>query len=164
MGIVWLLTGLWHGASWNFVLWGAYYFVLLIAEKLLAKKIKIDIPVLGNILTLFLVIMGWVLFRADDISFAWQWICSMFGAFGAIGTGSNLAIIFQQCDVNTVYVITVLIGAVLCAPIAKKLTQPQGDTINATGIIRDIMCLVLLILCIANLASDAYNPFIYFRF
>ena len=165
MGIVWLLTGLWHGASWNFVLWGIYYFVLLIAEKLISKKIKLNIPVLGNIGTLLFVVLGWVFFRAEDISFAGGWIAALFGGFGISGTGQmSLPILLQQCDVDTVFIITFIAAIILCTPVAKKLTAPHGEKTKPINIVSDIICLVLFLLCIANLASDSYNPFIYFRF
>lgn len=165
MGIVWLLTGLWHGASWNFVLWGIYYFVLLVAEKLIIKRFNIKIPVLGNVVTLLLVILGWVLFRAENISLAGGWIAAMFGGYGAFGTGTTqLPIIFQQCDVNTVFVITLFAAMVLSTPIAKRLTAPHGERVTVINVVSDVICLILLLLCIANLASDSYNPFIYFRF
>ena len=166
MGVVWLLTGLWHGASWNFVLWGVYFFLLLTFEKLVVSKIKWKPRVANHVITLLLILLGWVLFRSETLSYAGQWAAAMFGGYGLLGLdASTLPVLLQKSEVNTVYLITLVFGIVLSTPIAKKLTAPTlGEKPTVIGIVRDVLALALFLLCIITLASGAYNPFIYFRF
>ena len=141
--VVWLLTGLWHGASWNFVLWGGYYAVLLILEKcwLLKAGEKLP-PVLRRMLTMALVMLGWVLFYFEDLGVLGAFLRRLFTAVPSAGIAFYLPVTALGC---------------LCAtPVLKRVKLP--DTV------RWGLCVVLLLLCVASLARQSYNPFIYFRF
>ncbi|MBR3738716.1 MAG: MBOAT family protein, partial [Eubacterium sp.] len=153
--IVWFLTGLWHGAAWNFVLWGLYYGILLILEKYVFKNLLEKIPKIAkHILTIIIVMLGWVLFSAENLSQAMNYIKAMFGAGAFI-------------DSNAIYLLStnlalILIGAFCAVPFYKKLTGIFDE--NKLSKIKIIASPLLLIICIIFMISETYNPFLYFRF
>ena len=141
--VVWLLTGLWHGASWNFVLWGGYYAALLILEKcwLLKAGEKLP-PVLRRMVTMVLVMLGWALFYFENLGDLGAFLGRLFTAVPSAGIAFYLPVTALGC---------------LCAtPALKRVKLPDG--------VRWGLCMVLLLLCVASLARQSYNPFIYFRF
>ena len=141
--VVWLLTGLWHGASWNFVLWGGYYAALLILEKCWLLKAGEKLPlVLRRMLTMVLVMLGWALFYFENLGALGAFLGRLFTAVPSAGIAFYLPVTALGC---------------LCAtPALKRVKLP--DTV------RWGLCVVLLLLCVASLARQSYNPFIYFRF
>ena len=141
--VVWLLTGLWHGASWNFVLWGGYYAALLILEKCWLLKGGEKLPlVLRRMLTMVLVMLGWALFYFEDLGALGAFLRRLFTAVPSAGIAFYLPVTALGC---------------LCAtPALKRVKLPDG--------LRWGLCVVLLLLCVASLARQSYNPFIYFRF
>ena len=141
--VVWLLTGLWHGASWNFVLWGGYYAALLILEKCWLLKAGEKLPlVLRRMLTMVLVMLGWALFYFEDLGALGAFLGRLFTAVPSAGIAFYLPVTALGC---------------LCAtPALKRVKLPDG--------VRWGLCVVLLLLCVASLARQSYNPFIYFRF
>ena len=140
---VWLLTGLWHGASWNFVLWGGYYAALLILEKCWLLKAGEKLPlVLRRMLTMVLVMLGWALFYFEDLGALGAFLGRLFTAVPSAGIAFYLPVTALGC---------------LCAtPALKRVKLPDA--------VRWGLCVVLLLLCVASLARQSYNPFIYFRF
>ena len=157
--IVWMLTGLWHGASWNFVLWGLYYGLLLILEKYVFKKLLDKMPkVLKHIYTLFLVIIGWVLFRVENFKDLLYSLKNMFSF-----KSSNL---FELLLNNTeiLYSLLFIVIAIFAAiPLYKKFTEKIKDNKLLT-ILNDGLLYFIYIISIINLIASTYNPFIYFRF
>ena len=141
--VVWLLTGLWHGASWNFVLWGGYYAALLILEKCWLLKAGEKLPlVLRRMMTMVLVMLGWSLFYFENLGALGAFLGRLFTAVPSAGIAFYLPVTALGC---------------LCAtPALKRVKLP--DTV------RWGLCVVLLLLCVASLARQSYNPFIYFRF
>ena len=141
--VVWLLTGLWHGASWNFVLWGGYYAALLILEKCWLLKAGEKLPlVLRRMVTMVLVMLGWALFYFEDLGDLGAFLGRLFTAVPSAGIAFYLPVTALGC---------------LCAtPALKRVKLPDG--------VRWGLCVVLLLLCVASLARQSYNPFIYFRF
>ena len=141
--VVWLLTGLWHGASWNFVLWGGYYAALLILEKCWLLKAGEKLPLLlRRMLTMVLVMLGWALFYFENLGALGAFLGRLFTAVPSAGIAFYLPVTVLGC---------------LCAtPALKRVKLP--DTV------RWGLCVVLLLLCVASLARQSYNPFIYFRF
>ena len=157
--IVWSLTGFWHGAGWNFVMWGLYYFVILFIEKLFLLKALDKLPkFFRHVYALLLIIIGWVIFASDDVSVLLPYLGSMFGANGAIG----------GMDVYTLLTKAVLI--VICCVASTEL--PKRLFLSATGAmnekaaftIKSVMTIALLALSMILLIGDSYNPFLYFRF
>ena len=155
--IVWLLTGFWHGASWNFIIWGLYYGILLLIEKFVLKNILEKIPnILKHLTTLFLVIIGWVIFRITDINTLLETLKYMF-----IFKGENLQQ-FVLNNSNLIFNFYLIIPAIiLCIPF-KKIKFDKDKFIP--NLLINLFYIGLLLFNISILTSNTYNPFIYFRF
>ncbi len=156
--VVWFLTGLWHGAAWNYILWGLYYFVLLMIEKLGLKKILDRIPpFFARIYALFFINLGWVIFAYEDIGKLGRVIGDMFG-FGGLG------IINDAAKFNIVsYGLFFLIAFIGATPIPAKLWKKSESNRVKNGL-EIVLVFIVLLLSTAFLASNAFNPFLYFRF
>lgn len=155
--MVWGLTGLWHGAAANFILWGAYYGTLLIIEKLFAGKWMKKLPVINWALTMLLVLIGWVLFNAPSVSSAITILSKMFHGFSGFSrsTLNNMNILYLWP-----YYIIALIGAVPWRMfINRHIIENQFFII-----ICDICLVFIFCICLMFLVNNSYNPFIYFRF
>lgn len=157
--IVWSLTGFWHGAGWNFIMWGLYYFVILFIEKLFLLKALDKLPkFFRHVYALLLIVIGWVIFASDDVSVLLPYLGSLFGANGALG----------GMDVYTLLTKAVLI--VICCIASTEL--PKRIFVSATGAmnekaaftLKSVLTLALLALSMVFLIGDSYNPFLYFRF
>jgi len=158
--VVWLLTGLWHGASWNFVAWGLYYFILLALEKLFLLKLLGRVPAAArHLYTLLLVMLGWVLFYFDGgIGQCLGYIGAMFGGRGGTITPDALNIVVR-------YLPILLAAALASTPLPARLWARLGLDARPVGaVLEPLLCLGVLVLCVAALASHSYNPFLYFRF
>ena len=157
--VVWMLTGLWHGASWNFIVWGLYYGIFLMAEKILFPNFQKKLPALSWCVTMLATIIGWVVFRAETLTGAFSMYGGMFGAYGFAPDG-----IFSQLQfagVGGVFLIAMIAGWIFAFP-HKKLTELTSN--GAGVVVSDCILIVLLLACILCLAAQSYNPFIYFRF
>ncbi len=160
--VVWALTGLWHGASWNFVLWGAYYGVILILERFVFKKVLDRLPGIITIpYSLFIVLIGWVIFYYTDMSCVLNHIGAMFG-IGATGFADEVTI-----AVIKKYTVLPLVGVVAAMPIlpwVKSRIKPDSRVEQVTNFLSAAALTVLLVLSIIFIVGQSYNPFIYFRF
>lgn len=154
--VVWMATGIWHGASWNYVLWGLYYFVLLAIEKLWLLQRLDNIPsFLRHVYTLLFVVFGWVLFSNEDLTRCVAMLGKMFGIGGRWFAASD---VFYLAN----YAVIFLLAAVASGPAVKKLfaripPKPQRA-------LKLVLVAVGLFLCTATLVDSTYNPFLYFRF
>ena len=158
MSVVWFLTGLWHGASWNFVLWGLYYLVFLILEKYSFKKLLTKTPrILRHLGTLLIVLIGWMLFRFENLNTFKDVIVSMFN-FQFTKIGLNEAAIY----VETYFVY--FIGAFLFSTPVYYVVCDKLEKYKAFVILKYLGLICLFIVTIMFLAQASYNPFIYFRF
>ena len=160
IAIVWLLTGFWHGASWNFVLWGVFYGVLLVCEKLfLLQRLKRLPSFVGHIYTMLVVLLGWVLFAFDDLGQGLSFMKVLFGAGAGFSCGRTMYLLLSYLPLLGICIIA---ATPLMKTFYAKLreTCSQGVLLSA-DIIR---ILVLWGLSIAYLISGSYNPFLYFRF
>lgn len=158
--VVWMLTGLWHGAAWNFVVWGLIYAFLLIAEKFFVRKIIEKSRPLAHIYTMFFVTLGFVVFNAPTMAVALSDICGMFG-FGGYELYNSLTL--YHLSSNAIVFILGIIGATpLPKLIHKKLSEGKAQSVVAT--LEPVVCVALLLLCTAYLVDGSYNPFLYFRF
>lgn len=156
--VVWALTGLWHGAQWNFVLWGLYYAVLLLGEKLIWGSALKKLPsAVQWLYTMVIVTVGWVLFDRTDFS---QLGHVMGVMFGLVPTNW---IALLAGDVSKVFDLLFIIPGILFSfPIARRLSFSEKGTASAVAV--NCIYAALLALCIAFIISSSYNPFIYFRF
>lgn len=158
--VIWILTGFWHGASWNFIIWGVYYAVLLIIEKFLLKGFINKLPALFKILyTIFLVMLGWVFFFCSSLPEALHFFPLLFGRSG------NLI----WDDTGIYFLVTNLILLLLCllssTPFFHRLLIRLTASSNQIGWkITAVIHSLLFLLCIAYLLSESYQPFLYFRF
>lgn len=157
--IVWFLTGFWHGASWNYILWGLYYFVLLMIEKtFLLEKLKKAPAAVSHIYTMFFVVIGWLLFVFEDLSTGVVWLGNMFGVgVSGVASGSDVYNLLRN-------LIFFAILVVACTPLPKKLWKKFTDSSAAVKTISAVGCTLMLLLCMAYLVDSTFNPFLYFRF
>lgn len=148
--IVWFITGLWHGAAWNFVLWGLYYFFFIVLERILLGRILKRIPrIFGWAYAMLVVIIGWVLFAVEGVDEFLVYITRMFGGYAGQDYMDHIVSV----------AIYLAVGIMLSAPIFRKLYDRIKD--NALGL---VLHLVLFWASIVSLVDAAYNPFLYFRF
>ena len=156
--LVWAATGLWHGAAWNFVLWGLFYAVLLIAEKFaLLPKLQKH-PAIGRVYTLLFVLLGFVLFDAPSLSAAASRIAGLFG-----GAGAGVESLYYLRS----YAVVLLLAVLGATPLPKRLLARLRKN-RVCGAILDVLepivLVALLALCTAYLIDGSFNPFLYFRF
>ena len=155
--IVWLLTGLWHGAAYNFVLWGLYFFLILTIEKLFLGKVLSKAPrVVSHIYSIFLIMLGWAIFSFDNMADLGAFFASLFGANGFFATE-------VQNSVMLSYLPICLAGCVLSTPVLKVIYAKIRNAKYAV-VIEIVFAVLIMLLCTSALVSESYNPFIYFRF
>ena len=154
--VVWLLTGLWHGAAWNFVLWGMFYGVLLIFEKYVLGDLLPRIPTpVRWLTTMVLVLCGWVLFSAPDLTGALLYLKAMFGGAAGWTDGNGAYLLSTNLAV-------LLAGAFCATPVYRKVL----DHVDPKWVSRAkvVAYPLLFALCVVFMVSETYNPFLYFRF
>lgn len=173
--VVWLCTGIWHGANWTFVVWGVYYFIFIVTERLTqdAKKKrekKLKIPkrketkltaLRAHIYTLIVIIIGQVIFRANSLSAAAKYVESMFGLHGNKFI-DNLTIYYFKGNW-----VLILLGVVFCLPVAIKMSELSNNNMvfkRVSKVILPFVYIVLFIIGISYLLTDTYQSFIYFQF
>ena len=159
--IVWMLTGLWHGASWNFVLWGLYYGVLLLLEKFVFNKILEKTPNwFKHFYTMFLVVVGWMIFAFDDMTILKEYASMMFGV-GGVSFINNHALYYLKN-----YLIIFILAIIFSMPVYKLAKEKLSKVKNTKSvfIVSLIIYTVLFIVVVSYLVNDTYNPFLYFRF
>ena len=165
MLIVWGLTGFWHGASWNFVLWGLYYFALLVFEKYVLHVGK-DTPtaskIAAHIYVLPAVYVGWLLFRFDDLSLLWDTLRGIFclnsNAFFDLSAQTTLS-------GNCFFLAISILACFPIVPALAKLRDAKSTPVNViANAVAAVMPAILVILSALALIGDSYNPFLYFRF
>lgn len=155
--VVWVLTGFWHGAQWNFMLWGVYYAALLLLEKLFLGKFLDHLPKFVQwIYTFFFVIIGWVIFNSESLAQIGSTVKKMF-CFAP----SNMISILSSDSSILSSLIYIPLGLLCMLPWNEKLTSKDTPVRNA---LLNITCFGLLLVCIMYILSSSYNPFIYFRF
>ena len=157
--VVWALTGLWHGASWNFVLWGAYYGILLLLEKFFLGKALEKIPALGHIYTLLIVMCGWVIFRASSLPMAGQLFKSMVGGYGA----GSLRTLVNSNILTIPALVFMAAGIVLSMPLSRLLKK-KLENVKFGKLAIDAGAVAGVVVSYCFLLNGSYNPFIYFRF
>ena len=158
---VWLLTGFWHGAEWNFPLWGLYFAVLLLIEKtFLLEKLKKS-KIFSHIYVMFLVVISFVIFNADGISGVLGDLTAMFG-FSVLPVTSAETVYYLKS-----YLVVIIIAIIGATPLPKKIFEKikSAETGNKVmNIAEPVGCVVLLVLITAYLVDGSFNPFLYFRF
>ena len=155
--IVWGLTGLWHGASYNFILWGLYYGLLLILEKFVLKRFLDKLPpALQHVYTMFIVIIGWGLFYFTDISQLGAFVANLFNFGNGLCSNTALNMILS-------YLPLLVAAAVASTPVGAKLYNQIKDRSWAWAP-ETVYCAAVLLISTASMVNQSYNPFLYFRF
>ncbi len=163
LAVVWMLTGIWHGAEWTFVLWGVYYALLLIGERYCwGAALKRCPAALQHLYTMLLVIFGWVIFRAPTLSGGWNYARAMLGLSGApLWSGQATFLLLQ-------YWPELLLGTAFSLPLLRRMKawveEKGGAVFRAAGLAAPAVLLVLAGLSYISLLSSGFNPFIYFQF
>lgn len=160
--LVWLLTGIWHGANWTFLFWGLMYFAFQLAERFTGFP-SILPRFLRHLYTLLIVNFLWVVFRAQDLYQAGRYFLNMF-ALNNNGVGSDVALMLVKENW-----LQFLLGILFCLPVARMLNErmhmkPKGWLNTACTILYPAVMLSVLVVCVSYLVSGSYNPFIYFNF
>ena len=154
---VWSLTGLWHGAAWNFIAWGAFYGVLLIAEKYVFARVIEKLPVFVRYtVTMLIVIIGWVFFSAENLSAAVSYLKSMLGLYGNSLIDSTAEYLLSENAFSLAVMILCATGVFAAVPRIKNFRFNIA--------VMSVGYTAIFILCIIHLISETYNPFLYFRF
>lgn len=164
--VVWFATGVWHGASWNFILWGVLYGIIITVEKLYSVPQKLNksrmLSVPYQVFTLLMVMLGWVLFRATTIGGAFNYIKSMFALSGNALYDAESVFFFKE------YIIMIIAGVICSTPILRNLKKRISSAspkacalVNASGY---AVQFVLFVVGVSYLVMNAHNPFIYFNF
>lgn len=154
--IVWLLTGLWHGASWNFILWGLYYGVLIILEKFVFRRLLERTPSsLRHILTMLAVVFGWVIFEITSPASELEFVKAMLGFGGSFANSFTLNALHNYA---VTFIAAIAISTGIPLKICKKLPEKRADTLSLVGEAAGMTA------CIACLVDSGYNPFLYFNF
>ena len=155
--IVWGLTGIWHGASWNFLFWGLYFGVLLMLEKVFLRRWLEKLPAaVGHVYTLFLVLVSWAIFAVEDLGQLGGYLSAMFGA--AQGGAYNGEFFYYLSS----YLPTLVVLALASTPLAAGLWGRLS--LRKRQVLLPLLVLAGLLLCTAYLVDATYNPFLYFRF
>ena len=153
--IVWILTGFWHGASWNFIFWGLYYGILLLLEKFVLKKYIDKLPdFVKHIYTIVLVFIGWMIFAFDDSKY-------LFGFIKALTSNKFIDSAFLYYIKN--YFLILVIATLFSLPVYPKVKEKMNNSIF-TSLLSISIYVILFIITLSYLVSDTYNPFLYFRF
>ena len=159
--LVWMLTGFWHGAAWNFVIWGLYFALLLILEKVWLLEILKKSHVLNRIYVLTAAVISFVIFDATDMSQAFSYLKAMFGTGGYPLTSAASSYYFRS------YFVVLMIALLGATPIPKSFCRriQQWKTGTAVMLFAEPLALsALLLICTAFLVDGSFNPFLYFRF
>ena len=179
LAAVWFLTGLWHGASWNFAAWGMYFAILLVFERLFLLKLfdKLNLPAFVRRIYAFgFVVIGWGLFAITDLSLSFAYIAELIGISGiSAGTPQYINnpgfrqmgnILVSQDSLRYIYAFlpTLLLCALAATPLPKRVLSAVTRGHSRFRIAEAVGAVVFLVLCVAAVTAGGYNPFIYFRF
>lgn len=160
--IVWLLTGLWHGANYTFIVWGLLFGIMLIIEKFILSKYLKNTPyIIKKIYTLFIVLISFVIFRSDNINEAFNIIKGLFGFNTKVFSNSFTIYYFKS------YFIILLLGIILSTPLLSNIIirLRKNNVLNKIiNLFEPLLIILILVLVTACLIDNSYNPFLYFRF
>lgn len=160
--IVWFLTGFWHGAAWNFIVWGLFFAVLLILEKKVYGKYLDKCGVFRYIYTIFFVVISFVIFQANSLGDAFYNLKSIFGFNGL--PFINQETIYYLRSYGVLLIVAILGSTPLLKNLVNKIKEKQGTGLKVMNIVQPALCLVLLVVVTAYLIDSSFNPFLYFRF
>ena len=162
--VVWFLTGFWHGASWNFIVWGLYNGLFIMLERLFKNQFEKIPAVIKHIYLILVVDIGFVFFYFKDIGKAFAYIRVMFGG-GSSASSTDFGVTFMN------YIYFIILAIILCAPVSQlikrfseKVETSSAFSTTTVGVVRNVSLFVILVVCTAMLAGNSYSPFLYFQF
>ncbi len=157
--IVWLLTGIWHGASWNFVVWGLYFGIILIAEKLFLLKLLEKLPVfISHLYAILLFVYGWVIFALEDMGDIWMYTKALFGGTGILADDRSVYLLLG-------FGIMFIAAGIASTPLGKNIFAKLEIKLPKTAYAVSLALVVLgFMLSLTYITASSYNPFLYFRF
>lgn len=161
--IVWMLTGFWHGAEWNYIIWGLYFGVILIFEKYILNKILEKLPnIIKHLYAIILILIGWLIFVSNDILYLSDYLKSLLCINVLFINNLSIELILSN-------MIILILGIIISTPIYKVLSNKVNKINNKViktliHIFISLMIIILFIITLAYLVSNSYNPFLYFRF
>jgi alginate O-acetyltransferase complex protein AlgI len=157
--VVWMLTGFWHGADWNFILWGAYFGIVLLIEKLFLSKALLRMPGFAkHVYVMLIVFVSWAFFDSTGISMSFETIGRIFG-FGVSGFTDGESLYYLRS-----YAIPFAIGIIGTTPLIKTVGERIAARKFAGLILEPALLALVLIAATASMVEGSFNPFIYFRF
>lgn len=164
--VVWMLTGLWHGAGWNYLLWGLFYFVFITLENIYTAKGGRTLPkVLGHLYTLFVVFIGWILFRFEDFGQLAMALKGLVGLNNNAFTSAAIAVVFKN---NLFFLIIAILACTpLAAQQAEKINKKMNRRLHNIGkamLLRIAFCIIVILVSIFALIGNSYTPFLYSQF
>ena len=156
--IVWMLTGFWHGANWNFILWGGYFGVVLLIEKLFLAKLLSKAPrVIRHVYVIVIVFISWAFFDAVGFNAAFAVIGNMFGGGGTFTSPEALYYLRSMA-------IPLTVGVIGCTPLVLKVAKKIRENRVLATVLEPVVLLLILVAATASMVDGSFNPFIYFRF
>ncbi len=155
---VWMLTGLWHGAAWNFVVWGLFFAIFLVAEKLILSKILKKSSILSHIYVIITVLVSFVIFSASDLKTAGEEIKILFG-FGSLPFVTAETLYYLKS-----YAVLIVLALIGSTPLVKNTTLKITEKWKCIGYLEPPVLIALFVLSVAYLVDGSFNPFLYFRF
>ena len=154
-----MLTGLWHGAAWNFVVWGLFFAIFLVAEKLFLSKLLKKSSLLSHIYVIITVLVSFVIFSASDLNAAAKEIKIFFG-FGGIPFITEETVYYLKS-----YAVLIILALIGSTPLIKEGTKKLSEKFEKTAnVIEPIVLLALFVMSVSYLVDGSFNPFLYFRF
>ncbi len=162
--IVWMLTGIWHGAGWNFVLWGLWFAAFLIVEKIFLRKLLSKLPgVVGHTYCLIVVLVSWVMFELESVASIGNYISAMFGVNGGV-LWDNKALYLGRENLVLLVIAVLAATPIFTAPVKRLKRSKTGYAMALYSFGEKVIPALLLLLSIAYVVEASYNPFLYFRF
>ncbi len=156
--VVWILTGLWHGASWNFVIWGLYFGVILLVEKLFLSKVLEKLPnFLKRAYLLIIVIISFIIFNGEGVN---QILTNI---SGLIGIGEVPLTSLESLYYLKSYLLILIIGIIGATPIMKKIAESKKIH-KLINVLEPIFLILILLISTSYIVDGSFNPFLYFRF